>query len=112
MGAQHSPPRVRVERPAPPLPPGDPFLSPASPCEAGPPMPEHRLHARCGCASAGSLERLPAAAPAPPLPPSTSPRHCERARPFAVDHRALDVTLEVATRSLRATALLDVRRVD
>ena len=71
---------------------------------------EHRLHARCGCASIGSAEH--AAAGARPFALPTSTRHFERDRPFAVDHLALDVTLDLAARSLRARATLDVRRVD
>ncbi|HEX3772571.1 MAG TPA: aminopeptidase, partial [Polyangiaceae bacterium] len=70
---------------------------------------EHRQHARCGCASIGSAAHASAGRPFA-LPSST--RHFERDRPFAVDHLALDITLDVATRSVRATAVLDVRRVD
>src|SRR5580692_6263146 len=71
---------------------------------------EHRLHARCGCASAGSLGGSASAGRPFALPSST--RHFERDRPFAIDHLALDVTLDVAARGIRATATLDVRRVD
>src|SRR5579862_1940496 len=70
---------------------------------------EHRLHARCGCASIGSAEHASAARPFA-LPSST--RHFERDRPFAIDHLALDLTLDVAAHAIRATARLDVRRVD
>jgi aminopeptidase N len=70
---------------------------------------EHRIHARCGCASIGSAEHASASRPFV-LPSST--RHFERDRPFAIDHLALDVTLDVAARGIRATATLDVRRVD
>ncbi len=70
---------------------------------------EHRLHARCGCASAGSAEHASAGRPFV-LPSST--RHFERDRPFGIDHLALDVTLDVAAHGIRATAVLDVRRVD
>jgi aminopeptidase N len=70
---------------------------------------EHRLHARCGCASIGSAERASAARPFA-LPSST--RHFEPDRPFAIAHLALDVALDVRARSIRATAVLDVRRVD
>ncbi|HEY6461104.1 MAG TPA: M1 family metallopeptidase, partial [Polyangiaceae bacterium] len=74
-------------------------------------MPEHRLHARCGCASMGSVEHAFSAAGRPfPLPTST--RHFERDRPFAIEHIAVDVTLDVASRSIRATASVDLRRVD
>jgi aminopeptidase N len=44
------------------------------------------------------------------LPSST--HHFERDRPFVVEHIALDVALDVAARSIHATATLDVRRVD
>jgi aminopeptidase N len=70
---------------------------------------QHRLHSRCGCASIGSAEHASAGRPFV-LPSST--RHFERDRPFAIDHLALDVTLDVGARSIHATAALDVRRVD
>jgi aminopeptidase N len=72
---------------------------------------EHRLHARCGCASVGAAEHAASAAGRPFMLP-TSTRHFERDRPFAIDHLTLDVTLDVATKGLRAEAALDVRRVD
>jgi aminopeptidase N len=71
---------------------------------------EHRLHARCGCASAGSVERSTSVGRPFALPTST--RHYERDRPFVIDHLALDVTLDVATKRIRAIATLDVRRID
>ncbi|HXN34475.1 MAG TPA: M1 family aminopeptidase, partial [Polyangiaceae bacterium] len=71
---------------------------------------EHRLHARCGCHSAGSAEHAASAGRPFALPSST--RHFERDRPFAIGHLALDVTLEVAAKSIRADATLDVRRID
>jgi aminopeptidase N len=70
---------------------------------------EHRLHARCGCASIGSVEH---AATGRPFVLPSSMRHFERDRPFAIDHLALDVALDVTQKSIRATATLDVRRVD
>jgi aminopeptidase N len=70
---------------------------------------EHRLHARCGCASIGSAEHASGGRPFP-LPSST--RHFERDRRFTIDHLLLDVALDVRARSIRATALLDVRRID
>jgi aminopeptidase N len=76
---------------------------------ASPMALEHRIHARCGCASIGSAEHASAGRPFV-LPSST--RHFERDRPFAIDHLTLDVTLDVAARSILATATLDVRRVD
>jgi aminopeptidase N len=73
---------------------------------------EHRLHARCGCASIGSAEHLASSAAGRPFTLPTSSRHFERDRPFAIDHLALDVALDVTTRSIRAKATLDVRRID
>jgi aminopeptidase N len=70
---------------------------------------EHRLHARCGCASIGSAEHASAGRPFV-LPSST--RHFERDRPFSIEHLALDVTLDVPARSIHARAELQVRRVD
>ncbi|HEY1697054.1 MAG TPA: M1 family aminopeptidase [Polyangiaceae bacterium] len=75
-------------------------------------MPEHRLHARCGCASMGSVEEAFSAAAGRPFPLPSSTRHFERDRPFAIDHIAVDVTLDVGSRSIRATASVDLRRVD
>jgi aminopeptidase N len=71
---------------------------------------EHRQHARCGCASAGASEH--AASALRPFALPTSTRHYERDRPLVIDHLALDITLDVGARSIRATATLDVRRVD
>jgi aminopeptidase N len=71
---------------------------------------EHRLHARCGGCAVGSAEQTASAARPFVLPTST--RHYERDRPFAVVHLALDITLEIADKSVRAEAVLDVRRVD
>src|SRR5580693_9371061 len=71
---------------------------------------EHRLHARCGCASAGSSGRSSSSGRPFVLPTST--RHYERDRPFVVEHLALDVTLEVAAKRIHAVAALDVRRID
>jgi aminopeptidase N len=72
---------------------------------------EHRLHARCGCGSVGSLEHAGAAAGRPfSLPTST--RHFERDRPFSVEHLALDISLDVDKKRIEAHATLDLRRVD
>ncbi|MDP9033385.1 MAG: HEAT repeat domain-containing protein [Myxococcota bacterium] len=70
---------------------------------------EHRLHARCGCASIGSVEQIASAAR--PFAFSTSTRHFERDRPFAVEHLAVDLSLDLRARTIHATARLDVRRV-
>ncbi len=71
---------------------------------------EHRLHARCGHSSLGCSEH--AASAGRPFAFPTSARHFERDRPFAIGHLELDITLDVPERSIRATASLDVRRVD
>src|SRR5260221_5580346 len=71
---------------------------------------EHRLHTRCGCASIGSVELAASSGRPFTLPSST--RHFERDRPFAVEHLALDIALDVPERPIRATATLVVRRVD
>jgi aminopeptidase N len=71
---------------------------------------EHRHHARCGCAAAVSVERY--AAGSRPFALPTSPRHFERDTPFAIDHLALELRLDVPNKSVSATATLDVRRVD
>jgi aminopeptidase N len=71
---------------------------------------EHRLHARCGCSSIGSAEQ--SASAGRPFALSTSTRHFERDRPFAVRHLALHITLEVSAKSIRAEAVLDVQRID
>ncbi|HEX8796605.1 MAG TPA: HEAT repeat domain-containing protein [Polyangiaceae bacterium] len=73
-------------------------------------MPEHRLHARCGSAALASAEQSSAAAR--PFTMPTSTRHFERDRPFAIDHLAVDLTLDVPNKSIRAKATLEVRRVD
>jgi aminopeptidase N len=70
---------------------------------------EYRLHARCGCASAGSAAGQAATRPFA-LPSST--RHFERDLPFAIEHLAIDVALDVDKKRIRATAQLIVRRVD
>jgi aminopeptidase N len=59
----------------------------------------------------GSAEAASAAAGRPFVLP-TSTRHFERDRPFAIEHIALDVTLDVEARGVRAKATVDVRRVD
>ena len=71
---------------------------------------QHRLHARCGCSAIGSAEH--AASAGRPFALVTSTRHFERDRPFGIVHLALDLTLDVAAKSIRGDATLDVRRVD
>src|SRR5579864_1215080 len=71
---------------------------------------EHRLHARCGCSSIGLVEH--AASAGRPFALPTSTRHFERDCPFVVQHLALDISLDIAAKSIRAEAVLDIRRVD
>src|SRR5579862_7201532 len=70
---------------------------------------EHRLHARCGCAAAASTQQF---ASGRPFALPTSPRQFERDCPFAIDHLALEIRLDVASKSIAAVATIDVRRVD
>ena len=72
-------------------------------------MPEHRLHARCGCASAGFIEESSTGRPFA-LPSSTT--HFERDCTFAIDHLAIEITLDIARKSMGAKTSLDVRRID
>jgi aminopeptidase N len=67
----------------------------------------HRLHERCACTKghAAHAEGRPFAFP------HTS-RKFERARPFHVEHLALDLDLQVLERRVRGSATLTVRRVD
>ena len=53
-----------------------------------------------------------AAAGGRPFAFTTSPRHFERPRPFAIQHIALDLTLDFPTRSVKGTTTLRLRRVD
>jgi aminopeptidase N len=71
---------------------------------------EHHLHARCGCT--GAFVREEASGAARPFAFATSPHQFERDRPFLVDHLALDLTLDVSKKSIRAAATLSLRRVD
>ncbi len=74
---------------------------------------EHRLHARCGGACHGHEEGGEGGlAGGRPFAFSSSPRHFERDRPFAVEHIALDLRLLFAERSVEGTATLRLRRVD
>jgi aminopeptidase N len=68
---------------------------------------EHRLHARCACAIAHTV----ATEGRPFAFPHTS-RKFERARPFSVEHLAVDLELDVAKHAVRGSATLRVRRVD
>ena len=43
---------------------------------------------------------------------SSSPRHFERPRPFAIEHIAVDLALDFETRSIRGSATIRIRRVD
>lgn len=74
---------------------------------------EHRLHSRCG--SHGHEHHEHAAAgqgAARPFAFGGSPRHFERARPFTVEHLALDVTLDLPNKTIHGTASLTIVRID
>jgi aminopeptidase N len=71
---------------------------------------EHRLHSRCACA-VGHSETERHAEGRPFAFPHTS-RKFERARPFQVEHLALDLALDVPKHAVRGSATLTVRRVD
>jgi aminopeptidase N len=71
---------------------------------------EHRLHSRCGCASLHESAALAAAAR--PFPFAHTHRQFERDVPFRILHLALDLTLDLAHRSVSGTATLDIERVD
>lgn len=68
-------------------------------------MTREREHARCGCGVGhGGAAR--------PFAFASSPRHYERDRPFAIEHLALDLELDVAKKSVLGEARLTLRRVD
>ena len=77
---------------------------------------EHRLHARCGCGlaahSSDSHERHAEAAGARPFAFVGTLRHFERDRPFAVEHLALDLALDLDKKSVSGSASLTLRRID
>lgn len=78
---------------------------------------EHRLHARCAGLAGASNEvhehgHERAAFGGRPFAFASSPRHFERPRPFAIEHIALDLTLDFDTKSVRGSASLRLRRVD
>jgi aminopeptidase N len=69
-----------------------------------------RHHARCGSGCRrGSEEGL---SQGRPFAFATSPHQFERDRPFLVEHLALDLTLDVPKKSIRASATLSIRRID
>ncbi len=74
-------------------------------------MPNHRVHDRCGCGAArGAMEY--GAFAARPFAFAGTPRNFERNRPFAIEHLAADITLDVPKKSISATAKLTVKRID
>lgn len=74
---------------------------------------EHRLHARCAGLGGHSHETHEHAAGwGRPFAFSSSPRHFERPRPFAIEHIAIDLALDFDTRSIRGSATIRIRRVD
>ncbi len=72
-------------------------------------------HACCGRAHGSEHEFAVEASgggAARPFAFASSPRHFERDRPFAIQHLALDLALDFATKSLHGSASLTLRRVD
>ena len=69
---------------------------------------EHRQHARCACGSALTSSR----AAVRPFTLAGTKRVYERARPFSIQHIALDLALHVEEKALSGSATLDVTRVD
>ncbi|MEO6574389.1 MAG: aminopeptidase, partial [Polyangiaceae bacterium] len=72
---------------------------------------EQRLHARCGCAIAHAAGETQESG-LRPFALATSIRHFERDRPFAVEHLALDLALDLPKKSVAGTATLTLKRID
>ncbi len=72
---------------------------------------QHSFKARCACASGGG-SRHQEESHGRPFAFASSTRQYERDRPFLVDHLALDLTLDVANKSVRGSATLAFHRVD
>jgi aminopeptidase N len=72
---------------------------------------EHRLHSRCACGSVLSSwsER---AGISRPFALAGIRRVYERSRPFSVRHIALDLALDLESRSIRGSAQLTITRID
>src|SRR5271155_3168664 len=74
-----------------------------------------RVHDRCGCGAArvsALVEESGERASGRPFAFAGTPRNFERDRPFSIEHLAADITLDVAKKSIRATASLTVHRID
>ena len=73
-------------------------------------------HTRCGAHDHGHshehAQEHEHGAAARPFAFASSPRNFERDRPFAVEHIALDLTLDFTKKSIRGSASLVVRRTD
>jgi len=72
---------------------------------------EHRLHDRCACGSSQSSYSQ-ASAGGRPFALAGVARQYERARPFRIDHIALDLALDVPKKSIVSEAVLDIVRID
>ncbi len=72
---------------------------------------EYRLHDRCACGSSQSSYSH-ASAGGRPFALAGVARQYERARPFRIEHIALDLTLDVPNKSITSEAVLDVVRID
>src|SRR5262249_24592969 len=79
------------------------------PCKSPEPMPNLRVHDRCGCGAARGEHAFGSARP---FAFAGTPRNFERDRPFVIEHLAADIVLDVPKKSIRAAAALTVRRVD
>src|SRR5438552_3907007 len=72
----------------------------------------NRDHACCGRAHEYEHEHEGRGMAGRPFAFASSPRHFERDRPFAIEHIALDLSLDFTKRSIRGSASLTLRRVD
>ncbi len=76
---------------------------------------EHRLHARCGCATShatAALELEHGGGHGRPFAFPQASRKFERDRPFRVDHLAVELTLDLALKSVHGSATLSLSRID
>jgi len=73
---------------------------------------EHRLHARCACGSSMSSSSAESSAGYRPFALSGTKRVYERARPFQIQHIAIELTLDVKAKALEGVAEIDFTRID
>lgn len=72
---------------------------------------EYRHHDRCACGSSQSSYSQ-ASAGGRPFALAGVARQYERARPFRIEHIALDLALDVPKKSINSEAVLDIVRID